>query len=139
MFRLAHELKRQVHELMGWTGPLTHRQYLGWQAWLEIEWDRPSRSDWYAMQVAAETRRGSYMQAGISADQVREINMKLVFKPAASVNKDDMTDEQFQEWEMNVSKSLALARRGKVVQEAPMESDVEGGLIEEQPDWTYRG
>lgn len=30
----------------------THRQHLGWLAHLAEEMDRPSRSDWYAMQVA---------------------------------------------------------------------------------------
>lgn len=42
---------------MGWPGPMTHRQFLVWQVWLRLEWDKPSRSDAYAMQVAAEVRR----------------------------------------------------------------------------------
>lgn len=52
--RLAHELKKQLHEIMGWPGPMTHRQFLVWQAWLDKEWNVPSRSDWYAMQTARE-------------------------------------------------------------------------------------
>ncbi len=43
-----------MHELMGWKGPLTHRQY---QAWCEWYMDNPSRSDWYAAQTALEVRR----------------------------------------------------------------------------------
>jgi hypothetical protein len=31
----------------------THRQYLAWQDFLEREMDRPDRSDYYSMQVAA--------------------------------------------------------------------------------------
>lgn len=41
-----------LHDLMGWRGPMTERQYRAWQAWLLMELDVPSRADWYAMQVA---------------------------------------------------------------------------------------
>lgn len=37
---------------MGWPGPLTHRQYETWQAWLEQQWNEPSRTDHYLMSVA---------------------------------------------------------------------------------------
>lgn len=30
----------------------THRQHTTWVAWLDLEWDRPSRADHYAMQIA---------------------------------------------------------------------------------------
>lgn len=36
---------------------MTHRQYRTWQAWLDEQWGRPSRSDVYAMQTACEVRR----------------------------------------------------------------------------------
>lgn len=42
---------------MGWPGPMTHRQFDAWRAWLALQWDRPSRADWYAMQTACEVRR----------------------------------------------------------------------------------
>lgn len=29
----------------------THRQYLAWMDWLDEEWNRPSRSDFYLMQI----------------------------------------------------------------------------------------
>lgn len=35
----------------------THREYRTWSRWLELEWDKPSRSDWFLMQIAAEIRR----------------------------------------------------------------------------------
>ena len=41
---------------MDWEGPVTHRQYLAWQAWLDEEWNRPDRSDYYQMQTAADVR-----------------------------------------------------------------------------------
>lgn len=38
---------------MGWPGPMTDRQFQAWQAWLKADWNRPSRADHYAMQVAS--------------------------------------------------------------------------------------
>jgi len=43
--------------LVGESRPLTHRQYLAWQAWLNEQWNHPSLSDHYLMQIAAEVRR----------------------------------------------------------------------------------
>lgn len=31
---------------------MTHRQFCVWRAWLDEQWNRPSRSDYYAMRVA---------------------------------------------------------------------------------------
>lgn len=41
-----------LREVLGWTPPLTHRQYLTLQAWRQDELNRPSRADYYAMRVA---------------------------------------------------------------------------------------
>lgn len=32
----------------------THREFLTWCAWFDKEWNQPSRSDWYLMQIAKE-------------------------------------------------------------------------------------
>lgn len=42
-----------LHELMGWPGPMTQRQYGTWQAWLEMQWNKPSRADHYTLKVAS--------------------------------------------------------------------------------------
>lgn len=42
---------------MGWPGPMTHRQFLAWHAYLAAELNQPDRSDHYAMQTALEIRR----------------------------------------------------------------------------------
>jgi hypothetical protein len=42
-----------LHQLMGWTGPMTERQFEGWNDWLSRQWNEPDRSDYYLMQVAA--------------------------------------------------------------------------------------
>ncbi len=39
-----------------------HRVFLAWLKWLDMDLERPSRADWYAMQTAAEVRRGLVKQ-----------------------------------------------------------------------------
>lgn len=46
-----------LHEAIGFRGPLTHRQYEAWQAWLCKEWNEPDRHDHYLMLIAAEVKR----------------------------------------------------------------------------------
>ena len=36
---------------------MTYRQYITWLLWEEEEWNQPSRSDHYLMQIACEVRR----------------------------------------------------------------------------------
>lgn len=42
-----------LHDLMGWDGPMTHRQFLAWQAWQRMDIEQPQRAEIvYAMQAA---------------------------------------------------------------------------------------
>lgn len=41
-----------LHELMGWQGPMTERQYVTWIAWLNENYNHPSRADYYALKIA---------------------------------------------------------------------------------------
>lgn len=59
---------------MGWPGPITHRQFVVWEAWLKEEWDKPNRGDNYLMLVAAWVRR---LSENCEVDVDR---MKLKFK-----------------------------------------------------------
>lgn len=43
--------------MLGWPALPTHRQYRTWTVWELGEWNRPSRSDHYVMQLTAEVRR----------------------------------------------------------------------------------
>ena len=36
---------------------MTHREFLTLQAWLDKQWNRPSRSDYYEMQTACQVAR----------------------------------------------------------------------------------
>lgn len=42
--------------MMGWPGPMTYRQYLAWEAWLEQEMNNPGRLEFYLMRLMWETR-----------------------------------------------------------------------------------
>lgn len=62
---------------------MTHREYRLWCDWLSAEWDRPSRTDFYLMQIAAEIKSLIMTTAG----KTGKISMKdfhLKFKNAAS-------------------------------------------------------
>lgn len=62
---------------LGWLGPVTHRQHAAFADWLDREWDRPSRSDHYAMQVSAVVREG-HVKPGT---KVRTEDFRLKFSP----------------------------------------------------------
>jgi hypothetical protein len=74
--RLARELCMHLHDLYGWPGPLTHRQFLAWQEWLDDQWCEPDRHDWYQMQTAYVVARSM----GGSRASLNEF--KLDFKSA---------------------------------------------------------
>lgn len=42
---------KSLNDLMGWPGKMTHRQFTAWQEWLKSEWNEPSRTDHYLMQL----------------------------------------------------------------------------------------
>lgn len=46
------ERKIELHQLLGWAGPLTHRQNLVWQEWRGRQWNEPSLTDHYLMQLS---------------------------------------------------------------------------------------
>ena len=50
-FKIMNQLVR-VGSLEECQEKVTHRQYLVMVQWLKDQWDKPSRSDWYLMQVA---------------------------------------------------------------------------------------
>lgn len=49
---------------------MTHRQYEAWQEWLELEWNKPSRGDYYVMRVAAEIK-GLFSKTSIDLESLR--------------------------------------------------------------------
>lgn len=72
-----------LHELLGWPGPLTSRQLAAWEAWFDLQLDRPCRPTDvllvnYLMQLAAETRRTPGRVWGREPSVEME-NLRLVF------------------------------------------------------------
>lgn len=67
-----------LHDLLGWPGPMTGRQFEAWQAWLADGGNEPDLHAWYLMQVAAEIRliRHSF---GEDPKPVKLSDLKLKF------------------------------------------------------------
>ena len=104
-----------------------------------MEWDRPNRSDWYAMQTAATILRSLEMQMkGLTPQEIREANFKLAFtseaRPPVDPADADADEEEYQRNLMEISKAQALARRGnRVVVEQAVPLAREETVVE-QPD-----
>ena len=55
---------------------MTHRQFNAWQAWLEAEWDKPSRDNWYQMATTTAVMRVLAKNPG----QITVADRKLKFE-----------------------------------------------------------
>ncbi len=70
-----------LHEVMGWPGPMTHRQYEATRDWMAGEWSEPDRADHYIMQLTA-------VVAGIFAKRAPAVDeFKIKFKYVDQVEK----------------------------------------------------
>lgn len=67
---------------MGWRGPLTHRQFVAWQAWENVEWWRPTLVTKYLQSIAQECRRGWVADPG-----------SVTMKEMELVDMSEMVDE----------------------------------------------
>lgn len=70
-----------LHELMGWPGPMTHRQFGAWQNWLARQLNEPSRSDHYLMQIAAWLKRGLVKEPRSVSDSEFRIRFEVSRPP----------------------------------------------------------
>lgn len=68
---------------MGWSGPVTHRQYLAWQAWDREEWNKPSRTDYYLMQLTLAIYRVNSKTPGSVRMKDCELKFTQTQKPSA--------------------------------------------------------
>ncbi len=64
-----------LHDLMGWEGPMTHRQFTAWMRWLSVDSKRPKLTDYYLMQVACEVRRKFMRNPG--SVKIKEMRLKF--------------------------------------------------------------
>lgn len=59
---------------------MTHRQFDAWQEWLGLQWNLPSRSDHYGMQVAQKLEAVlAYLGLSPHKDGVKLDDMKIPF------------------------------------------------------------
>lgn len=86
---------------MGWHGPMTHRQFRVWKQWLLNENNRPDRTDYYLMQIAAEIRKPNVK----NHRRVKIGDFKLVFK--------DLVNEESMEAKVRRSKSAWIGVLGQ--------------------------
>jgi hypothetical protein len=68
-------------------------------AWLRMQWDRPDRTDWYLMQIAAEVRKGLVKHPNsVKTDQLK---IKFIFdecRPAAVLTPEEQMRVSKQCW-----------------------------------------
>lgn len=69
------EWKVTLNQLLGWSGPLTHRQAVMLEAWREAQWNHPDRHDYYVMMLAAIQARANSK----SPQSIQPRHFKLVF------------------------------------------------------------
>ncbi len=98
-FRLAHELKKQLHELLGWDEGLTHRQYLCWSEWLDFyKVNQPGLTEHHLMGIQCEIRR-SYTK---NPHSVKPEQFRLRFhkkgEKVTNESKDDRTERIRRLW-----------------------------------------
>jgi len=98
---------------------MTHRQFRTWQAWLAMEWDRPSRTDWYIMANSCEVRR----VLSKKPNSIQPTQFKLPFvniEPSkVYVRKEGgppgpLTREEVQRYRNEMAKADAIAKVQKV-------------------------
>jgi hypothetical protein len=82
---------------MGWKGPVTHWQFIVWQVWLEQEWNKPSRTDHYLMQLNA-TVRGL-----VSKDRTSLSDLQIKFQLPS-----DKADEKHKQQSSSSSQEVVL-------------------------------
>ncbi len=88
---------------MGWEGPITHRQFLTWQAWDAMEWNRPSRTDHYLMGVECEVRR----VLSKKPNDIQPEHFKMKFNSGA---QKPVRSEAYKQQISDVSKQIWLSR-----------------------------
>jgi hypothetical protein len=96
-------------ELLGWGGPLTHRQYLAWQAWLDIQYDTPSRTDHYLMALTLEVRSVAGMFSKERKRwQMKDVKLNFGMRPKSPVEEKKQLDAHKALWDLRMSRKSPL-------------------------------
>ena len=110
-FRLAALLKMSVRECRQ---KHTHREYNALIAHLDSEWNKPSRSDYYLMQIALEIRR---FMMGFSkegkAPEMGDLILSFSSQRFESELEKEVTPEEIKV-KAEISKAVWFARTGQL-------------------------
>lgn len=88
---------------------MTHRQFLAWEAWYDLDMERPSKDNWYAMQIALEVRRVLHS----NPNSVTLDGMRLKF-----TQKNAETTEEHKRNQLELAKRMWVGRVGGKVRTA---------------------
>lgn len=77
---------------------MTHRQFLAWQQWLEDQWNKPDRHDYYQMQ----TYQGTLRAKGVKPPPLEKCHIPFRFKSSDGSTKP--VDTADQEYRAKISK-----------------------------------
>lgn len=79
---MAYELKKHLHELMGWSYQrVTDKQYRTWRYWLELQWNLPGRIEHYLMQIALHTDKLSMDPKKLKGKKLDLDSYRVKFEP----------------------------------------------------------
>lgn len=96
----------------------THRQYLAWQAWFALQWNRPQLRDYYLMMIAAEVRR-------TIAEHPRRVDMKD-FKLEFRMENDSPAAKLSREQAAAFARAKWLGRMTAPVRQAAKQGEAHG-------------
>lgn len=76
---------------------ITHREILKWESWFSTEWNEPTKSDQYLMQIAAEVRR----VLAKNPSKIKNDHLKIKFvkvEPKKKLTKEEATKAAKARW-----------------------------------------
>lgn len=98
---------------------MTHRQHATWLAWLDLQWNLPSRQDHYLARIAAEIRRVPFAVWGRSP-QIEAKDFLLKFLPAGQSGS--LSEEEQRRADMaSKARWYAMAGKGHQSSRTPQE------------------
>ena len=112
-----------LHELYGWQGPMTLRQEEAWHAWLHMQWNKPSRTDYYLMAV-----RAALLQKGTN---LRDLRINFIDQQPDGTPVRTPEQEAFA---VQQSKARWLIAAGMPVKEVPFSAHETYGKHDKRPE-----
>lgn len=111
---------------------MTHRQSKAWSLWLARQWNKPTRSDHYAMQTAAEVRL--CRRALTNGDPVSLSDMKIPFVTGSSSPQERVSDtgSKFYPPGWTQEKEEEFQRQQAVMAQASVKAMFGGKIVEKR-------